>query len=398
MNDDINFYADGYDFEREIAHGVTSFRAKSRHQRKYENLIGMVSLGRHVCFKKDAADPPPPDPAIGQAAMANAELGNKWLEFSKQQFATSQGRQDAYDAMIKQVVDSQVAQTGIQNDYQKKMLGYTDEQMAMAKEAQAKANAYADKQLEMADYQFAQGKEQDAYNKATFRPVEQKMVGEAMSYDSPERQAQMAAEAKGDVMDAAARQQASSERNMASMGVNPASGRFAGITRANDTATALAAAGAQNKARNDVRQMGIMLRKDAANYSKGMVSTAAQSYGIGMQAGNNGVSAYNPSGTASLALQAGSQASGAGATGASIGNSAVANYGAGQNSFYQGNNIMSQGFSGAMQGYANQGNIMNNLYGNQLNAWGMQQQANAQGSAGIGSMIGTIAGAGITAF
>ncbi len=346
----------------------------------------------------DAPDPPAPDPQIGAAAMQNAELGKSWLDFSKTQFADSKTRQDEYDKLIQKVVDDQLAQTGIQRSYQDKMLGYQDEQMAMAREAQDKSNAYADKQLEMADYQFGQGKEQDAYNKATFRPVEQKMVDEAQNYDSPERQQEMAAEARADVMDAAGRQQQASERNMASMGVNPLSGRFAGTTRASDTATALAAAGAQNKARNDVRQMGIMLRKDAANYSKGMASTAAQSFGIGMQAGANGASALNPSGTASLALQAGAQGAGAGATGASIGNSAVGNYGAGQNSFYGSTGIMNTGFSGAMQGATNQANILNTQYGNQLNAWGMGQQAAGSSSAGIGSMIGTIAGAGITAF
>lgn len=346
----------------------------------------------------DAPDPPAPDPQIGAAAMQNAELGKSWLDFSKAQFADSQDRQDDYDKLIKQVVDNELAQTGIQNAYQDKMLGYQDEQMAMAKEAQEKSNAYADKQLEMQDYQFNQGKEQDAYNKATFRPVEQKMVDEAQNYDSPERQQEMAAEARADVMDAASRQQQASERNMASMGVNPLSGRFAGVSRATDTATALAAAGAQNKARNDVRQMGIMLRKDAANYSKGIASTAAQSYGIGIQAGANGASALNPGGTASLALQAGAQGAGAGATGASIGNSAVGNYGAGQNSFYGQTGIMNTGFGGAIGANTSAGNLLNTQYGNQLNAWGMQQQANASSSAGLGSMIGTIAGAGITAF
>ena len=42
------------------------------------------------------------------------------------------------------------------------------------------------------------------------------------------------------------------------------------------------------------------------------------------------------------------------------------------------------------------GNMLNTLYGNQVQAWAAEQQANATSSAGIGSMVGTIAGSGIT--
>jgi len=57
---------------------------------------------------------------------------------------------------------------------------------------------------------------------------------------------------------------------------------------------------------------------------------------------------------------------------------------------------MNQGFSGAMQGYSNQGNILNNLYGNQVNAWSAQQQANAASAAGTGQLFGSVIGAGAT--
>lgn len=394
IDNNMNFWGEDDAIEHELAPGLMSRRLRLDHKQNVH--LGLLRIGRNVCFKKDDAPAPAPDPAIGQAAMANAEIGKEWLAQAKTQFEKGELRQDEYDKLIKQVTDSQLAQQGIQNEYQQKMLGYQDRMMPLAEESQKSANASAAQQLELQKYMFEQGKEQDAYNKSTFRPVEGKMVDEAMKYDSPERQEAMAGEAKADVMDAATRAQQASQRSMASMGVNPLSGRFAGVTRATDTQTALAAAGAQNKARNDVRQMGIMLRKDAANFGRGMSSTAAQSYGIGMQAGASGAAGAN--GLASMAMQAGQAGIGAGQSGAALGSSAVANYGAGQNSFIANNGIMNTGFTGAMQGYANQGNILNNLYGNQLNAWGMQQQANGQSSAGMGSMIGTLGGAAISAY
>jgi hypothetical protein len=148
------------------------------------------------------------------------------------------------------------------------------------------------------------------------------------------------------------------------MGINPASGRFAGMSRATGIDTALASAGAQNAARTMVKDKALALRADAINMGSGLPSSTAAAYGIGLNAGN----------------------------------SAVGNQGAANANFYQNQSIINQGYGGAMQGYANQGNILNNLYGNQVQAWSAQQQANATSSAGIGSMVGTIAGAGITAY
>lgn len=70
----------------------------------------------------------------------------------------------------------------------------------------------------------------------------------------------------------------------------------------------------------------------------------------------------------------------------------------GANSAFQQNNaLMGQGFQGAMQGYAGQGNTLNNLYGSQLQGWSAQQQAAGASAAGLFSGIGTLAGAALIA-
>lgn len=171
-----------------------------------------------------------------------------------------------------------------------------------------------------------------------------------------------AAEAKADVVANYGQQKEMAARQMASMGVNPTSGKFAGVTRAQDTNAALAAAGAQNNARKMVRQQGIALRADQANYGRGGSSVAAQQAGIGLNSGN----------------------------------SAVANNASANGNFYQNAGIMNQGFQGNIGANTSAGNMLNTLYGNQVQAWAAEQQANATSSAGIGSMVGTIAGSGIT--
>lgn len=275
--------------------------------------------------KKSSAPAPAPDPAIGQSALANIELGKDWLDFAKEQFAEGNKRQDVTDALTSQVVNQQL-------------------------QTQDEANAWA--------------REDRTRTKETFQPVEDAFIKTAQEYDTPEKQAEAAAAAKADVMASTATQQQASQRQMASMGIDPTSGRYAGITRAQDTNTALAGADAQNKARQIIRDKGLALKADAINMGKGLASSTAAAYGIGTNSGNS-----------------------------AVGNNATANQ-----QFNQNGQIMTQGMSGAIGANSSAGSIMNGLYGNQLSAWSAQQQAKATGAAGVGQLVGSLAGAGAVAF
>lgn len=268
---------------------------------------------------------PAADPNIGIAARENIQLGKDWLTFAQDQFDAGNVRQAQTDELNTAVIDQQLA-------------------------TQEQANQWA--------------QEDRARTLSTFQPVEDQFVETAKNFDTPEKQAAAAAAAKADVMAGAATTNQANQRAMASMGISPNSGRFAGITRAQDTNTALAAAGAQNNARNMIRDKGLALKADAINMGKGLASSTAAAYGIGTNAGN----------------------------------SAVANNQSGNQNFYANQNVMNQGFSGAVGANNSAGSMLNQLYGNQLNAWSAQQQSNATSSAGIGQLVGTTAIAGATAF
>lgn len=321
MRDTFDFWSDaGLDPD----FGPREFQ--TRGAKKHLTALGVLAIGRNLCFGKGGGSSAPmPDPAIGQAAVKNAELGEKWLDFAKTQFDMGNARQADTDALTTKVINQQLA-------------------------TQDQANQWA--------------QEDRNRTKTVFQPLQDAFIKTANEYDSPQREAQMAAEASADVQKQADTQRAINTRQMASMGVNPASGRFAGISRATDLNTAVASAGAANTARQGVRDKALALKADAINMGNGLASSTAAAYGIGTNAGN----------------------------------SAVGNRGAANGSFYQNGQVMNSGFGGAMQGYANQGNILSNLYGTQVSAWNAQNQANATSSAGIGSMFGTIAGAGLTAF
>lgn len=274
---------------------------------------------------KGGGDAPAPDPNVGVAALKNAELGQNWLDFAKQQFDVGNVRQADMDALTKRVTEQQLA-------------------------TQDQTNQWA--------------QEDRARYKGTFQPLQDEFIKTANEYDTPEKEAQAAAEAKSDVQRNATQQQGAEQRSMAAMGINPLSGRFQGQSRATSTLTALAGAGAENAARENVRNKALALKSDAINMGNGLPASAASAYGLGLNAGNS-----------------------------AVGNTSAAN-----SNFYQNNGVMSQGYGGAMQGYNNMGSLLNSQYNGQVNAWSAQQQAGAASGAGLGSMVGSLGGAAIMVF
>lgn len=167
-----------------------------------------------------------------------------------------------------------------------------------------------------------------------FQPLEDRYIADAVDHASPERKEQAATEAVADVRQQSAMSRQMRERNLTSMGVNPASGRFAGEDRRAAAAETLAAAGAGNMARRQVEATGDMKMSNAINLGKGL--------------------AVNPATSMSL-------------TG----------------------NMGGSGFQGAMNGQGQMGSLLNTQYQQQLQYHQMQNQA----MGGIGGAIGSIIGA-----
>lgn len=227
------------------------------------------------------------------------------------------------------------------------------------KPRQEKMDALTDKvvsqQLGIADANEKRASEQWQHYATTFQPIEKQMAEEAKSYDSAEAQDRAAGDAGSAVARNMGLARDANQRAMARMGVNPASGRYASTMQQQGNMEALARAGAETGARSSLRDKGIALRAGAANFGRNMPNTAAQAYGLSM-------------------------AGGQGAQGA-LGNA--------NNMAVQNAGVMGQGFNAAMQGNQSMAGILNQQYGQQVNAWGQQQQANASNNAAIGQVIGT---------
>lgn len=263
---------------------------------------------------------PSPDPNIGRAALMEAQLGQEFLKFTKEQYEVSNARNDKLDELSQRV---------------------TEQQLTASETAQQWAS------------------EDRARYKSVFQPLQDEFVAEAQKYGSEEYQSEAAAKARADVINAASSQAVQRSRTMASMGVSPASGRYAGVERAADVSVTLGAAGAENNARELARNKGLALKADAINLGNGLPSSAAGSLGLGVNAGSTAV------GTATVPI----------------------------NAYNQTNAMMQGGYSTAMAGYGSQAQILNQQYQSQLAGWQAQQQANS----GLFSSLGSIAGAAIMA-
>lgn len=212
---------------------------------------------------------PAPDPAIGEAAVASADLGKKYLNWMKKQSAIS--------------------------------------------------NEWAD--------------EDRSRYKSVFEPLQDQFITEAQEYDTPERRASVSQQAVADVAGQIDLAEQARERELARMGVDPTSGKGMASSQTADIKAGLAKAGAANTARRQVEAEGRALRAQAVNLGSGFAVNPATSLGM---AGNS----------------------------------------------------MSSGFQGAMQGYNQQGNLLNTQYQQQLQAWNANQASSGSLMSGLGSLAG----------
>jgi len=255
------------------------------------------------------SSPPPPDyaplaKASAESAKIMGELGANQLAFAREQYDRS--------API--------------------LEGIANQQMAAQKEQMDQARDYYN------------------YQRDTFRPVERGLVADAERFNTQAYRNQMASKASADAGLAFSQNQRMNQRAMASMGVNPNSGRFAGMQNASNLALSAQRANAMTNSRTQADQMGYARRLDAVGMGRGLAGASAAAYGGASGAGSMAGQNYQ-----------------------SAGQNYMGNMGAAGNTY-------NAGFNTQMTGL---GNILNN-----------QSQMYMQAGQDNAAMIGALAGAG----
>ncbi len=193
----------------------------------------------------------PDQTGINAAALANANLSKESLDWYKQIYAES-APDRAKAAKTNETV--------------------SNAQLAALNSNTALSNDYA------------------AYQKNTFRPMEQAIVSGAQNYDTEARRDSEAGKAMADVTQGFSNARDQNTRQMQRMGVNPSSGRTAAMGNQMAIAQASAQAQAATGARQNVETQGYARRMDAANLGRGLASNQATSAGVALNAGNSAVS------------------------------------------------------------------------------------------------------------
>lgn len=148
----------------------------------------------------------------------------------------------------------------------------------------------ADMQMDAQRQQMEQGADYYNYMSTTFRPLEKSIVADAQNFNTAAYRERLATQAAADVGLAFGRTRAMNERAMASMGVNPNSGRFAGMNNASMLAQAATRAGLMSNTRTQAEQMGYARKLDAAGLGRGLPGASLGAYqgatAAGSAAGN----------------------------------------------------------------------------------------------------------------
>lgn len=272
----------------------------------------------------DSPSPPAPDPQIGQAAAASAEVGREALGLAREQWAWNKQKAEEVWPQAKSIVDKQVAMQ--------------DENLRRS------------------------SSEWDTYQRL-YAPQEERYVQRTAEWDSPARREERATEAAADVSRGYDAARGTMERGLSRSGVRAGG---AGFTQANaDLARAQAAdtAGAMNRARRAVEGEGMAGLERLTAIGRGRPSTSFAADQLALSAGNSGVANTNQT---------------------------VAGTNAGMSS--------AQGwYNTGLQGFGQQGNILNNQYGNELRGWQAGQEASSSGMAGLGRLAGQLGSAWIMA-
>lgn len=167
----------------------------------------------------------------------------------------------------------------------------------------------------------------------TFKPLQDEYIADAKRWDTPGRRRQAARGAMADVRLQGRVAKGTRVRQAMAMGVNPASGRFRSAEAKAGLDQSLAAIGAGNLARDKIEAQGEAKMANAINLGSGLAVNPATSMGLS-------------------------------------------------------NGALTSGAGGAMQGYGQQGQLLNTDFNNRMQAY----QADQAGTAGIMGAAGTVMG------
>jgi hypothetical protein len=278
-----------------------------------------VMKKKNICFGGGKGSAPDTNPGMLASAAAAKEIAAEQAAVARESLAFYKQQYEEFKPVLNEIMQGEVD---------------------MQKANKARADEYA------------------AYEKETYRPLEQELVRKAKEYNTEAKREQLATAGAADVSQAFGVSRGQMQRQQSAAGIAPNSGRFAALNQQMMTQEALARAGAMNNARTMAEDRGNALMYDAAGLGRNLATNASTAYGV----------SQNAAAGAKQSAQTG---------GAMMG---------------QGYNSFNQGMSGANNAYGTAGNIYGQEFSGRMQGYQAQQQANSALWQGLGSAAGTAAG------
>lgn len=294
-----------------------------------------------------------------EAARINAELGREQMA---QQGKYAERAANLGDKYAQMATDQAAYGKQQYEDLKPYLQKYMEEQLGF--QTAATENQKIQNQAAALSRQQAE----ETYNryKSTFVPREDQFTKEAFEYGSQARQDQDAAAARGDVAGAFQAQRDASTRQLASYGIDPSQGAYAGRMQALDISKAASEAAAGTMARRQTEMQGKQLEAAALEIGQKLPAQSIAQAGLGLNQAASGLSG----------AAIGGGGLGAGSSLLSSGTAAM-----GSPTAYASLNPYTQ-LTGVY------GNQANSLFGNQVSALGNISSAINAGSGALNSGFG----------
>ena len=168
--------------------------------------------------------------------------------------------------------------------------GLGREQLAFARDQYERTapmlESIANQQMQAQAEQMQQARDYYDYQRDVFRPLERSIVQDAQDFNTEAYREQLASQAAADAGRAFGISQQQNQRAMAAMGINPNSGRFAGMQQAAGLQQAATRAAAMTGTRRQAEQMGYARQLDAAGLGRGLAGASLGAYGGATGAGS----------------------------------------------------------------------------------------------------------------
>jgi hypothetical protein len=277
--------------------------------------------GARSRFSAKSKKAPPPDPNIGIAAAQQSAIAGQQLDFSKQQYADQKAEMERMRPLIEKTLQGQI---------------------------------------DLTDMTTRQALESEQHYKSTFKPLEERFAADAAKAGSQAEQSSAAAASGVDVQRQIDMQREASGRSMASMGVNPNSGRFQGMDRSAQIMGAAAKVGSMNAAAAQERNRGDMMRQAAIQTGRGIAGHSLAATGVATNTGNSSINVGQT--PFNMNMAAGGQ--------------------------------YMQGMGQAGQMYGSSANTYLGLHGAQMNTWQQNQAQRGQLLGAVGGIAGMAMGGG----